>query len=135
MPDRPLIEQNFTQFALTVGILPTPIGPAFSQAAMIDSFVVCLPAAAANEVYFGDESVTLATGLEIGIGLSTTFVTDNLRQLYELQNPILRYMGYLFRQTIMADMIPFTVWNLSRCFLVATANTTVRIIIFRSSYQ
>lgn len=135
MPERPLIEQNFTQFALTVGIVPTPIGPAFSQAAMVDSFVICLPAAAANEVYFGDESVTIATGLEIGIGLSVTFATDNMRQLYELQMPMLRYLGVLFRQLVLADMIPFTVWNLSRTFLVATAPTTVRVIIFRSSYQ
>ena len=135
MPDRPLIEQNFTQFALTVGVVATPIGPAFSQAAMIDSFVVCLPAAAANEIYFGDESVTVKTGLEIGIGLSVTFATDNLRQLYELQNAILRFFSLWIRQSVMADMIPFAVWNLSRCFLVATAPTTARIIIFRSPYQ
>lgn len=132
---RPLIDQNFTQFAITVGIVPTPIGPAFSQSAMIDTFVVCVPAAAVNEVYFGDESVTVGTGLEIGIGLSDTFGTDNLRQLYELQNPILRFMSNYFRTLMVADEIPFTVWNLSRCFLVAVAPTTVRIIVFRSSYQ
>lgn len=135
MADRPLIEQNFTQFALPVGITATPIGPAFSQAAMIDTFVVCLPAAAANEVYFGDESVNVNSGLEIGIGLSVTFATDNMRQLYELQNPMLRYLSSIFRQSIMADMIPFTVWNLQRSFLVAVAPTTVRVIIFRSAYQ
>ena len=135
MPDRPLIDQNFTQFATTVGVVPTPIGPAFSQSAMIDTFVVCLPAAAANEIYFGDESVTIATGLEIGIGLSVTFGTDNLRQLYEIQNPILRFMSNYFRQMVVADAIPFTVWNLTRCFLVAAAPTDTRIIVFRSSYQ
>jgi len=131
---RPLVEQQFTQFPLTVGTTATTISSSNDLASMIDTFIITVPAAAANAVYFGNESVLTTNGIELSSGNSYIFGTDNTRQLYELENPLIGMSSFVQGRSIPGVTLPFVCWNLSRCFLIATAGTDVRIIVFRNPF-
>jgi hypothetical protein len=133
--DRPIVVQHFTTFVLAVGTVATQISVAFTKVDLIDSFAISLDAGAANNVFIGDQGVTVNSGLEIVAGGGPiNFVIRNQRQHYELQEPAIAAAETLQCQPITPRAIPFVVWDLSQVYLVAAAATNVRIAPFRSMF-
>lgn len=134
--DRPIVYQIFTTFALTVGTTPTQISTAFTKVDLIDSFAISVDAAAANNVFIGDQGVTTTTGLEIVRGGGPiNFVIRNQHQQYELQEPlIILAESTLCQGPVAPRAIPFIIWDLSQIYLIAAANTNVRIAPFRAIF-
>lgn len=127
--NRPIVAQPILNYALTVLITPTPVNVQDFLTAYVDTILVCLPSTAANSIFWGNESVTLASGLEITPGNTVSFATVNERQLYELQKPLLK---------IACDDTPegitFVTWNCTSLNLIAAANTDVRIALFKNPF-
>jgi hypothetical protein len=133
--DRPIVYQIFTTFALTVGTVATQISTAFTKVDLIDSFAVSLDAAAANNVFIGDQGVTVNTGLEIVRGSGpVNFVIRNQWQQYDLQEPLVTENEAILCQPVAPRPIPFIIWDLSQIYLVAPANTVVRVAPFRAIF-
>ena len=132
---RDIVPQPFTSFVLAVQITPTAISTLFTKAELIDSFVVSLDAAAANNVFIGDQGVTIASGLEIVRGGGPiNFRILNQWQQYELQQPLVDANTANQCGEQMPRALPFIVWDLSQIYLVAVAATNVRIAPFRSQF-
>ncbi len=132
-PKRPIIAQFFINFRLTVGVVPTPINSAAEQAGlawMADAMIISIPVAAAVPVYFGGAGVNAVTpnGLEIRPGIPIMLSIQNERQLYEVQAPLVDM------ECVTPEVIPYIVWELSTCYLVATAPVGVGVLIFKAPY-
>ncbi len=132
-PKRPILPQFFINFRLTVGVNPTPINQAAAQAGLdwlADSMIISVPVAAAVPVYFGGAGVNAVTpnGLEIRPGIPVQLSIVNERPLYEVQAPIVD------EYCVSPEVIPFCVWELSTCYLVATAPVGVGVLIFKAPY-
>lgn len=135
MPNRPVLYQSYTTRALTVLTTPTPIGPQNSLSELINTFVISVPASAANNVFFGDSNVTITSGLEIVRGAGPIeFVIEDERMLYELMYPAVRTAEVLGCDRLQPVEIPFIAWDLSQIFLVASANTVVSIATFKAPF-
>jgi len=133
--DRPIVYQTFTTFVVAVATTPTQISIAFTKVDLIDSFAVSVDAAAANNVFIGDQGVTINSGLEIVRGSGPiNFIIRNQHQQYELQEPAIATAETLICGPIAPRAIPFIVWDLSQIYLVAAAATNVRIAPFRSMF-
>lgn len=134
--DRPIVYQIFTTFALTVGTTPTQLSTAFTKVDLIDSFVISLDAGAANNIFIGDQGVTITTGLEIVAGGGpVNFVIRNQHQQYDLQDPLITLAeATLCQGPVAPRAIPFIIWDLSQIYLVAAAATNVRIAPFRAIF-
>lgn len=134
--DRPILEQNFFPYHLLVGTRPTQLNLANQQAdlsMMIQSFIICVPAASPRNVVLGDQgvSITSATvfnGLEIRAGIPIRFVINQTRQLYEIETPLIESF------CVSPARIPVIAWNPSNIFLVATAATDISVILFPNVY-
>lgn len=133
---RDITYQPFSTFVLPVLTTPTQIFPQQGKTDLIDSFVVSLDAGAANNVFIGDQAVTINTGLEIVAGGGpVNFKIDNQNMHYEI-------MSYLEQITVMIGCrlpntiktIPFVLWDLAQIYIIAPANTNVRIAAFRSQF-
>lgn len=133
---RPLIQQQFTNFAVTLAAanIAQPIKPNGAINDLIDSFIVSLDAAAANSVFVGDANVTVTTGIEITVGNSVLFDIQQVRQLFELQQGVDNLTRNVLCEKYTSGMIPFICWNLSQVYLVAAAATNVRIMTFPNPY-
>lgn len=133
---RPIVYQNFTTFVIAVGIVPTQISTAFTKVDLIDSFTLSLDAGAANNVFIGDQGVTIASGLEIVAGGGPlTFRIRNQNQHYELQEPLLNIAETLqCAGPVAPKAIPFNVWDLSQIYLVAAAATNIRCAPWRAQF-
>lgn len=133
---RNLIKQEFVTFGLDVQVVPTPINAQMGLTAMIDSFLVCVPVAAANSVFMGaDAGVTITSGLEILAGTTEGFVIDHDgRQLYELQNPLMDLRNAALCKADQAETIPFIAWDMTQIYLVAVGVTRVSIGCFKAVY-
>ena len=132
---RSIVPQPLTTFILAVGTAPTPISTVFTKSDLIDSFVVSLDAAAANNVFIGDQGVTINSGLEIIRGGGpVNFVIRNQWQQYDLQQPLTDANEANQCAEQMPYAIPFVVWDLSQIYMVAAAATNVRISPFRSQF-
>ena len=135
-PDRPVIRQNFFPFGLTVGVTPTPISTIAQQDALGFLYValtISNAAAAANSVWFGDASISVAgrNGLEITAGTSKTIAVSTRPQLYELQEPLIAVM----QCPVPPYAIPFVALDPTTMFLVAAAPTLVGIILFPEMFK
>lgn len=132
---RPIITQPFSTFALAVQVTPTPLSTSVQQADLINSFVISLDAGAANNVFIGDQGVTVATGLEIVAGAGPIqFLIQDERMKYELLRPMLAGLESFQCLPNQATTIPFIVWDLSQIYLIAAAITNVRIAAFRAQF-
>lgn len=131
--NRPLVEQTFLNYALSVQTTPTPINAALSWTSYIRSFAVSVPAAAANPVYIGDATVTTASGFELSTG-NHAFAIEQERQLYEAQFPLLDIATILGCQPAKPEKIPFEVFVMANWYLVAAAVTDVRILLFKAPF-
>lgn len=132
-PKRTILAQRFINFALTVGVVPTPLNTSFQQAnisGLYDSMILSLKKAAANPIYWGGANVNVAlgNGLEILPGVPIQLAIQNERQLYEIQAPLVD------RDCVVAEAIPFIVWDVSNVFLVAVAPTTLAVVLFSAPY-
>jgi hypothetical protein len=133
--NRGIVYQPFDQFAITVGVTPTPISTIFTKSDLIDSFIVSVDAGAANNIFIGNQGVTVNTGIEIVAGGGgVNFIIENQNQHYEIQDPVIQIAEMLKCNNVDQIDIPFIVWDLSQIYLVAIANTTARIIPFRSQF-
>lgn len=132
---RDVVFQPFTTFVVAVAATPTPIFPNQTKADLIDSFALSLDAAAANNVFIGDQGVTVNSGLEIVKGSGpVNFIINNQRQHYELQEPLIMLTEQLGCRPQTGRSIPFILWDLSQIYLVAAAPTNVRCAPFRSQF-
>jgi hypothetical protein len=132
---RPLVEQTLTTFALTVPVTPIPIRSSGSLIDMCDSFVLSVPASAANNVFLGDSSVTITTGIEIVAGVPINFAIDQNRQMFELQLPLEELVTRVAcNPQFPSYNVPFICWNLSNLYVVAVANTVCVVSAFRVPY-
>jgi hypothetical protein len=132
-PNRPLLEQRFTPFALLVGVKATPLNTSWQQANLAgryDAFIISVPKAAANGVFLGDASISAAlnNGLEILPGIPIMLSIANERQLYEVQSPLVD------PACAVPESIPFIAWNPSSIYLTAIAPTSIGVILFQASY-
>lgn len=125
-----------TAQALTVGITPTPLVADQSLAsAYIDSFVIVVPAAAANSIWIGNAAVTVGVGFEVVPGASSNFaIEQGGRMLYELVRPILELAAVANCKIQAPDMLPFVSWDLSTLYAVASAPVAASIIFFRNPF-
>jgi hypothetical protein len=133
--NRPLLTQPVSTILVAVGTTATPIIPNQNKTDMVDSFVLSLDAAAANNVFVGDSSVTVNNGIEIIAGGGpVNFVIRNQWQQYDTQDALIAIAETLQCQQKQPKAIPFIVWDLSQIFLVAVAPTNVRVLQFRSQF-
>lgn len=132
---RDVIFQPFSTFVIAVAATPTPILPNQTKTDLIDSFVLSLDAAAANNVFIGDQAVTVNSGLEIVRGAGPLeFRILNQKQQYELQEPLIMLTEQLGCKPQNGRAIPFILWDLSQIYLIAAAPTNVRCAAFRSQF-
>jgi len=134
---RDIVTQPFETFNLSVQITPTQIATvlSFTKQDLIDSFVISVDAAAANNVFIGGSGVTITNGLEIVAGAGPVqFIIENQRQHYELQEPVIAIAETLQCNPNQPRQIPFIVWDFSQIYLIAVAITNVRIAPFRSIF-
>lgn len=134
---RTVLAQQFTTFAFTVPTVAAPLAPSVPINALVDTFIITVPATAANSVFLGsDAGVTITTGLELLAGTTVQFKIDHDgRQLYELQGPLKEVRDAVKCKDSIADDIPFVVWDVSlSVYLVAAANTTITAALFKAMY-
>jgi hypothetical protein len=132
---RPVLFQPFSAFPLAVQVTPTAIVANQNKSDLIDSFIISLDAGAANNVFMGDSSVTVANGIEIVAGGGpVNFRIVNQNQQYDTQVPLVGIASTMQCQDNLAVPIPFIVWDMSQIFLIAAAITNVRISLFRSQF-
>lgn len=127
--NRTPVKQEFYNYALTVGTVPTPISFAAQQAdlsALIDTIIFSLVSTAARSVFFGGPNVTTTNGLEIRVGKSYVLGINNTRQLYEVQGPLID-----MNCDTVPVAIPIAVWDISECYLVAAASTVCAVLLFK----
>jgi hypothetical protein len=132
---RPVLFQPFSSFILTVLTTPTPMVATSNKSDLVDSFVVSVDAGAANNVFMGDQNVSILSGIEIVAGGGpANFVIDNQNQNYDVQIPLMDIARTLQCAVQQPFAIPFIVWDCSQLYFVAVANTSVRIMLFRSQF-
>lgn len=133
---RPLIKQEFVTFGVTVGIAAAPVSAQMGLTSMVDTFLTCVPVAAANSIFLGaDAGVTILNGLEILAGTTMQFKIDHDgRQLYELQTPLMDIRNAALCKNDIPETVPYIVWDMSQIFLVAVAPTLISIACFKAVY-
>jgi hypothetical protein len=123
------VKQEFYNYALSVGTVPTPISLAAQQAdlsALIDTMIFSLVSTAARSVFFGGSNVTTGNGWEIRAGKSYMLGINNTRQLYEVQSPLID-----MNCNSVPVGIPLAVWDISDCYMVAAATTVCAVLLFK----
>jgi hypothetical protein len=136
--ERPLLKQDATAFAFTVPVAPAASpGQQYPLTALIDTFLVTVPAAAANSVFLGfDQGLIVGTGIELLAGTTVEFRVDHDgRQIYECQNLLTRLVETLCgRPIVPAEQIPFVCWDMSQIYMVAAAPTAITMALFKAVY-
>lgn len=132
---RPILKQEGTTLSFQVTTAAASPNPALGLTSLIDSFVITVPSSAANSVFIGfDQGVTTTTGLELLAGTSSRFTCSQDRQLYELQNLLIKMLQCMGAMPGQFEDIPFVCWDMSSVFLIAAANTTVSVGLFKAVY-
>lgn len=133
---RDIVYQPFDTQVVNVLTTPTQILATASKSDLIDKFVVSVPAAAANNVFIGNTAVTITTGLEIVAGAGPCeFAIRNQWVQYDIHSLIEPLANATLPCNVVSIRgIPFIIWDLTQICLVAVANTTVPVAIFRSQF-
>lgn len=138
MAERPLVKQEGDAQSLTVPVAPAAsLMPQSSLTAMIDTFMITVPATAANSIWLGfNPGVIVGNGIELLIGTTTVFKIDHdTRQLYELQHLLTRINQALCGTDVLPpEQIPFVCWDMSQIFVVASAATAITFATFKAMY-
>jgi hypothetical protein len=135
MPRIPL-EQTFSMGSLGVSNTAQPISP-LDITSLIQAFMISNPSSNANSVFLGDQSVSTTNGIEIPPGAAPLFNINNVRQLYEIQNPQIKTWETMNCTPYQdPDFIPFICWNPSHFYLIASVAgpTNVGMIFFKNVY-
>jgi hypothetical protein len=137
MAGRVPIEQTFSMGSLGVTNASQPI-TGIDINNLTEAFMISNPTSNVNSVFLGDSSVNTSNGIEIPPGSAPLFSIIETRQLYELQNALIRLYELIKCDSYPgpSDLIPLVVWNPSHFFLVASVPgpTTVGMIFFRNVY-
>lgn len=135
---RDLIKQEATAFAFTVPVAPAaPLMPQAGLTAYIDTFMITVPATAANSIWLGfDQGVIVGSGIELLASTTTLFKIDHDgRQVYEVQNLLIPINRALCGTPVVPrEEIPFVVWDMSQIFVVATLATAISFAVFKAVY-
>jgi hypothetical protein len=132
---RDIVYQPFDPIAITVLTTPTPILAKSSKSDLIDSFIVSVPASALNNVFVGNNSVTLTTGLEIVAGAGPAeFKILNQRVQYDIHSLMEPVIASLPCNVVSIKGIPFIIWDLTQICLIAVANTAIVVLPIRSQF-
>jgi hypothetical protein len=139
---RPLMTQTIVPFPLTVpgAGQAVPISATLDKSKLITSFVISNPIAGSS-VYLGNSpgtsNVGATQGLEIQPGTAPNFrVSQEGRQLYELQVLSGLIAKLINCQTPDMEKIPFKVWDLTTLYLFSgnVAGSQVTIAAFPEPY-
>lgn len=132
---RDVVFQPFTTFVIPVAVTPTSISSTFTKSDLIDSFVLSLDAGAANNVFIGDQGVTVNSGLEIVAGAGPLlFKIRNQNIQYDIQSQLNPLTENNLCTPVPIRPIPFIIWDLTQIYLIAAAPTNVRCAPFRSQF-
>lgn len=133
---RNLVRQEFSTFGITVQTTGGPINANMGITAMVDAIILSVPASAANNVFLGgDAGVTITTGIEIVAGSPVLFAIDHDgRQMYELQEPLVKMASVAMCLEQRPEAIPFVVWDISQMYLVASAATNMAVGVFKAMF-
>ena len=133
---RPIVYQPVHSELIVIGTVPTQLMTTRNQTDYIQTFIVSIDAAAAGNVFLGDQAVTTANGIEIVAGAGPAeFRINDERQQYELMWPLL-----IIQQTLECKglpvpfMIPIEVWDMTQWYGVAAAATNLRLMVFRTQF-
>jgi hypothetical protein len=128
---RPVVYQRGLNFNFAVTAVPQPLQ---ANRYDVDSFVIDVPATAANSVFVGFAGVTATSGLECRAGIPIEIATDNTREQWELQRSLEALVAMLAYQNGLplpfAFKSPRVVFNLADIFIVAAANTNISVMAF-----
>jgi hypothetical protein len=125
---RPEVYLRGTNYALTVGAVPVPVGPHGS----VDYIIVDTPSGAANSVFFGfGNGVSTASGLEVRAGIPLIWQPDNTREMWELQR-VVEYIAVVVGAingipSLPPYKAPRVILDPSQWFVVASASTNISI--------
>lgn len=132
---RPLLKQEATSMSFVVTTAAQSPTASLGLTSLIDSFMITVPLAAANSVFLGfDQGVTVTTGVELLAGTTSNFRIPQDRQLYEIQNLLVTIARCLAGENKPFEDIPFIVWDMSSIYLIAAANTTISLALFKAVY-
>lgn len=120
---------------VAVGTTPTPLNAVSNKSDLVYSFVVSVDAGAANNIFIGDQGVTILNGIEVvaGAGPCQFFIEDE-RQMYELMKPLLDLTATMQCRQQEGVAIPYIVWDLNQIYAVAAAATNIRIAPLRAQF-
>jgi hypothetical protein len=127
MPRIP-IEQTATTPGFGVTNVAQPIST-LDLTSLTTAFMISNFSTNVNSVWLGfDPSVTVTTGIEITPGSAPLFTINQVRQLYETQNPLIRLWEKIacvaFPQP---DLIPIVSWNPSHVYLITNVAGPVQV--------
>lgn len=132
---RQLIGQEFSTFGLTVGVTAIQVSASLGISSLISTIVFSVFTGQAQSVFLGaDAGVTVTTGLELPPGSPQEYVVLNDRELVELESPLLDISTVLQCRRAIADNVPFVVWDVTRMYLIAAANTTMSVGVFKEMW-
>jgi len=137
-PQRPITRQEFFNYALNVGMNPTPLSQSAQQAnlqALYTTIVISNPSTTSSPgqapVWLGGSNLdpTTFNGLEIIPGTAAVITIDNERQLYEIQAPLVD------TQCLTAEGIPFVAFDVSGIYLASTQAEFVGVLLFKTMFK
>jgi hypothetical protein len=131
------LEQTFSQTSLSVTNSAIPISN-LDLTQLITAFLISNPSTNANSVFIGDVNVSITNGIEIPVGSAPLFDIEDVRQLYEIQNPAMQLWEFANCKSYPnPDLIPIICWNPSHWFVIApvAGPTVVGATFFKSVYN
>jgi len=135
---RPIVYQRAISYQLTADVVAVPL---MNGGFQCETIVLDVLSTAANSVFFGYGSgITTTSGIEIRAGLPITLSTENGRENWELQR-VLEAIGGMIASVLGVAPLgvyraPRVIFNANEYFVIATAPTTVRVMLFPTAeYQ
>jgi hypothetical protein len=135
---RPIVYQRALSFQVTANTVPVPLT---NGAFQCETILLDVLSTAANSVFFGyGGGITPTSGIEIRAGLPIVLTTENGREQWELQRVLEAIAGMIAAERGYNALGPYraprVIFNSNEYFLVATAATTVRVMLFMTAeYQ
>jgi len=135
---RPIVYQRCLNYMITANTIPVALT---NGAFQCDAIILDVLSTAANSVFFGyGNAITLTSGIEVRPGLPIIMEAANTREPWELQRLLEMIAGMIAAERGYNApgeyRAPRVVFNANEYFVVATAATTVRVMLFLSpEYQ
>lgn len=131
---RPVVYQTAINF--NINLIANVAQPIITSGSMqCDTMVIDVYSTAANSVFFGYGSgINSTNGLEIRAGLPVAIQPENSREQWELQRILEALFAYMAGKEL-ADSLgsyraPRVIFDASKYYLFATANTNVSVMLF-----